>query len=126
MKSVINIITFDTVRTIPLFMGRITHLRSLICFLIVASESSILNFKANRLKHILENYCYFVMFFSCGVIVLVKRVVEPTLSNFCVIWDGRSCAVFNLLKADQETKKRRTFRKYFYRGVDLDQLLDMT
>ena len=25
-----------------------------------------------------------------------------------------------------EKKKRRTFRKYTYRGVDLDQLLDMT
>ena len=25
-----------------------------------------------------------------------------------------------------ELKKRRTFRKYAYRGVDLDQLLDMT
>uniref|UniRef100_A0A183TBM5 40S ribosomal protein S15 n=1 Tax=Schistocephalus solidus TaxID=70667 RepID=A0A183TBM5_SCHSO len=25
-----------------------------------------------------------------------------------------------------EFKKRRTFRKFFYRGVDLDQLLDMT
>ena len=24
-----------------------------------------------------------------------------------------------------EKKKRRTFRKYSYRGVDLDQLLDM-
>lgn len=25
-----------------------------------------------------------------------------------------------------EKKKKRTFRKYTYRGVDLDQLLDMT
>lgn len=28
--------------------------------------------------------------------------------------------------AEQEVKKRRTFRKYTYRGIDLDQLLDMT
>nr|VZI26706.1 unnamed protein product [Spirometra erinaceieuropaei] len=28
--------------------------------------------------------------------------------------------------AEEEVKKRRTFRKFFYRGVDLDQLLDMT
>ena len=27
--------------------------------------------------------------------------------------------------ADVELKKRRTFRKFTYRGVDLDQLLDM-
>lgn len=26
----------------------------------------------------------------------------------------------------QELKKKRTFRKYQYRGVDLDQLLDLT
>ncbi|KAK6180318.1 hypothetical protein SNE40_012498 [Patella caerulea] len=30
------------------------------------------------------------------------------------------------LKELAEKKKRRTFRKYTYRGVDLDQLLDMT
>lgn len=32
------------------------------------------------------------------------------------------------LQADAEAilKKKRTFRKYAYRGVDLDQLLDMT
>jgi hypothetical protein len=36
------------------------------------------------------------------------------------------------MQADQDTqdllekKKKRTFRKYAYRGVDLDQLLDMT
>ncbi|VDN99620.1 unnamed protein product [Rodentolepis nana] len=28
--------------------------------------------------------------------------------------------------AEEEVKKRRTFRKYFYRGVDLEKLLDMT
>ncbi|XP_072166601.1 small ribosomal subunit protein uS19-like [Diadema setosum] len=28
--------------------------------------------------------------------------------------------------ADTEVKKKRTFRKYTYRGVDLDQLLDMS
>ncbi|XP_039271888.1 small ribosomal subunit protein uS19 [Styela clava] len=28
--------------------------------------------------------------------------------------------------AEQEVKKRRTFRKYTFRGVDLDQLLDMS
>ncbi|XP_072038203.1 uncharacterized protein [Amphiura filiformis] len=28
--------------------------------------------------------------------------------------------------ADVEVKKKRTFRKYSYRGVDLDQLLDMS
>merc|ERR1712243_265726 len=33
----------------------------------------------------------------------------------------------NLKMADQvEVKKKRTFRKYTYRGVDLDQLLDMS
>jgi small subunit ribosomal protein S15e len=31
------------------------------------------------------------------------------------------------LQADQEqTQKRRTFRKFSYRGVDLDQLLDLS
>lgn len=35
---------------------------------------------------------------------------------------------FRLFQADDaaEKKKRRTFRKYSYRGVDLDQLLDMS
>jgi small subunit ribosomal protein S15e len=28
--------------------------------------------------------------------------------------------------ADEGEKKKRTFRKYSYRGVDLDQLLDMS
>ena len=28
--------------------------------------------------------------------------------------------------ADDATKRPRTFRKFTYRGVDLDQLLDMT
>ncbi|XP_002735558.1 small ribosomal subunit protein uS19 [Saccoglossus kowalevskii] len=28
--------------------------------------------------------------------------------------------------ADEQPKKKRTFRKYTYRGVDLDQLLDMS
>ncbi|KAA0189727.1 Ribosomal protein S15 [Fasciolopsis buskii] len=27
---------------------------------------------------------------------------------------------------EEEVKKRRPFKKYFYRGVDLDQLLDMS
>lgn len=30
-----------------------------------------------------------------------------------------------LLQADGQPKKKRTFRKFTYRGVDLDQLLDM-
>lgn len=29
-------------------------------------------------------------------------------------------------QADVEQKKKRTFRKFTYRGVDLDQLLDMS
>ena len=29
-------------------------------------------------------------------------------------------------QADTEIKKKRTFRKFTYRGVDLDQLLDMS
>jgi hypothetical protein len=33
-------------------------------------------------------------------------------------------AVF--VQADDAAKKKRTFRKFTYRGVDLDQLLDMT
>merc|ERR1711976_537684 len=32
----------------------------------------------------------------------------------------------NADEAAQEKKKRRAFRKYTYRGVDLDQLLDMS
>ncbi|KAL2090317.1 hypothetical protein ACEWY4_015005 [Coilia grayii] len=35
----------------------------------------------------------------------------------------RVCSHF---KADAEQKKKRTFRKFTYRGVDLDQLLDMS
>lgn len=31
-----------------------------------------------------------------------------------------------LFQADTEVKKKRTFRKFTYRGVDLDQLLDMS
>lgn len=30
------------------------------------------------------------------------------------------------LQAEVEQKKKRTFRKFTYRGVDLDQLLDMS
>ena len=30
-----------------------------------------------------------------------------------------------MLQADGQPKKKRTFRKFTYRGVDLDQLLDM-
>lgn len=30
------------------------------------------------------------------------------------------------LQADAQPKKKRTFRKFTYRGVDLDQLLDLT
>lgn len=34
---------------------------------------------------------------------------------------------FRLLQSEQEQpKKRRTFRKFTYRGVDLDQLLDLS
>lgn len=29
-------------------------------------------------------------------------------------------------QAEVEQKKKRTFRKFTYRGVDLDQLLDMS
>merc|ERR1711973_882805 len=37
------------------------------------------------------------------------------------------CSVVNIKMSEQqvEIKKRRTFRKYTYRGVDLDQLLDL-
>lgn len=30
-----------------------------------------------------------------------------------------------LLQVEETLKKKRTFKKYTYRGVDLDQLLDM-
>lgn len=30
------------------------------------------------------------------------------------------------MQAEVEQKKKRTFRKFTYRGVDLDQLLDMS
>lgn len=33
--------------------------------------------------------------------------------------------IFHLLSSQEPVKKRRTFRKFTYRGVDLDQLLDM-
>merc|ERR1711909_32494 len=43
---------------------------------------------------------------------------------------GESCKARNMadqdLVAAAEKKKRRTFRKYTFRGVDLDQLLDMS
>lgn len=36
-----------------------------------------------------------------------------------------TCGLF--FQAEQvEVKKKRTFKKYTYRGVDLDQLLDMS
>merc|ERR1711973_214780 len=38
---------------------------------------------------------------------------------------GKSLAEATMADADVELKKRRTFRKFTYRGVDLDQLLDM-
>merc|ERR1712107_203262 len=37
----------------------------------------------------------------------------------------KSLAEATMADADVELKKRRTFRKFTYRGVDLDQLLDM-
>lgn len=33
--------------------------------------------------------------------------------------------LFHPLSLQEPVKKRRTFRKFTYRGVDLDQLLDM-
>jgi small subunit ribosomal protein S15e len=33
--------------------------------------------------------------------------------------------LFSFLQVAAELKKKRTFRKFTYRGVDLDQLLDM-
>lgn len=32
---------------------------------------------------------------------------------------------FFLFQVDETQKKKRTFKKFTYRGVDLDQLLDM-
>ncbi|KAG8126962.1 hypothetical protein E2320_022251 [Naja naja] len=37
-----------------------------------------------------------------------------------------SCVFLFLQQAEVEQKKKRTFRKFTYRGVDLDQLLDMS
>lgn len=61
---------------------------------------------------------------SCGV---CKGRAELAVSSYCL------CCVYLVLQADQamneenmEKKKKRTFRKYTYRGVDLDQLLDMS
>jgi hypothetical protein len=46
------------------------------------------------------------------------------------IVDYQQNACKQLFQADEQEladkKKKRTFRKYTYRGVDLDQLLDMT
>ena len=43
---------------------------------------------------------------------------------------NKMIVLFSLVQADEqelaEKKKKRTFRKYTYRGVDLDQLLDMS
>ena len=54
---------------------------------------------------------------------LIDRLEVPnftgTLTRFLVF------TLFSLLQAAVELKKKRTFRKFTYRGVDLDQLLDM-
>jgi hypothetical protein len=66
------------------------------------------------------------------------RLHKRILSHFCVFTNPYPirCRVKHplaaLIMAElseeqlQELKKKRTFRKYAYRGVDLDQLLDMS
>ena len=44
------------------------------------------------------------------------------LSSICLI----VCLVFQADTDAADKKRKRTFRKYTYRGVDLDQLLDMS
>lgn len=43
-----------------------------------------------------------------------------------VVLTSFAISVFIYFQADAEQKKKRTFRKFTYRGVDLDQLLDMS
>ncbi|XP_047444726.1 40S ribosomal protein S15 [Mugil cephalus] len=49
-----------------------------------------------------------------------RAISEPT-RVLAVLFPGTSGKM-----ADTEIKKKRTFRKFTYRGVDLDQLLDMS
>lgn len=53
-----------------------------------------------------------------------KARERVSLGCFCPERRSRACA---RLQADEEpTKKSRSFRKFTFRGVDLDQLLDLT
>lgn len=54
------------------------------------------------------------MIFEC-----LNDNVAPANRTSLILWDDVS-------QADTEIKKKRTFRKFTYRGVDLDQLLDMS
>merc|ERR1712037_812875 len=41
------------------------------------------------------------------------------------LWCLQQIAIMGADEVAEQLKKKRTFRKYTYRGVDLDQLLDM-
>ncbi|OBZ88724.1 40S ribosomal protein S15, partial [Choanephora cucurbitarum] len=44
-------------------------------------------------------------------------------SSFSV---GAWCQHSDALSADEQTPRKRTFRKFTYRGIDLEQLLDLS
>ena len=61
-----------------------------------------------------ENLCNGVQFtWFWGSAIFSKQVVY-------------SCLIFFVQQTEDQTKKKRTFRKFTFRGVDLDQLLDMS
>lgn len=72
--------------------------------------SNILRTHANV---ILEFYVQYSPITQCPQIVLIN-----TLYFFFVLIEYKQ-------QVDETLKKKRTFKKFTYRGVDLDQLLDM-
>lgn len=59
----------------------------------------------------------------------ISRVVSSSLIHF-VFWTvpSRHTTTTSIMDAEQvaELRKKRTFRKFTYRGIELDQLLDLT
>lgn len=63
----------------------------------------------------------YVSVYSFRNVVKLQLLVNVTSSNY-----NDTDGLIHLSQADTEIKKKRTFRKFTYRGVDLDQLLDMS
>ena len=65
-------------------------------------------------------YMHLVTFVSANI---VHDLVSALLIYVCRTWGAQPKKMAD--QVDENLKKKRTFKKFTYRGVDLDQLLDM-